>query len=337
MYNVGNMQNTYYIRSTHSYAPASPVLWLVVPCYNEEEVLPITAPQFARKIDALIQAGTISPESGVLFVDDGSSDRTWQIIADFAAQSPLFRGVSLSRNRGHQNALLAGLDEAREFCDISISIDADGQDDIDAIDDMVAAYLDGSDVVYGVRSDRTSDTAGKRMSAESFYKLMKSLGAETVFNHADYRLMSKRAMDGLMEFPEVNLYLRGLVPLVGYPSSTVEYTREKRIAGESHYPFRKMLSLAFDGITSLSTKPLHIIAGVGIAFSIVGLIGIIWAIVTAIAGNTVAGWASTICVICLLGGLQLLSLGIIGEYIGKVYLETKQRPRFIIKERTYLK
>lgn len=314
-----------------------PILWLVIPCYNEEEVLPITAPIFQKVVNDLKDDGLVSPESRILFVNDGSSDKTWDIISSLANQAPVYRGVSLSRNRGHQNALLAGLMECRDKCDISVSIDCDGQDDVSKIREMVEKYQEGCDVVYGVRSSRDTDTAFKRLTAEGFYKVLNTMGVEAVFNHADYRLMSKRALDGLAEFDEVNLFLRGMVPLVGYPSGTVEYRREERIAGESHYPLSKMIHLAFDGITSLSVKPIHLIALLGIAFSLVGVVGVVWAVASSATGNAVAGWSSLVCVICLLGGLQLLALGVIGEYVGKLYLESKHRPRYIIAERTWEK
>lgn len=314
---------------------ASPVLWLVIPCYNEEEVLPITAPIFKKVVNDLMDDGLVSSESKILFVNDGSSDKTWDIISDLADRAPVYRGISLSRNRGHQNALLAGLMECRDKCDISVSVDCDGQDDVSKIREMVEKHQEGCDVVYGVRSSRDTDTAFKRLTAEGFYKVLNSMGVEAVFNHADYRLMSRRALDGLAEFGEVNLFLRGMVPLVGYPSGTVEYRREERIAGESHYPLSKMVHLAFDGITSLSVKPIHLIALLGIAFSLAGVVGIVWAIVSSVTGNTVAGWSSLVCTICLLGGLQLLALGVIGEYVGKLYLESKHRPRYIISERTW--
>jgi len=312
----------------------TPKLMIVVPCYNEEEVLPCTIPLLAGELDRLIGTGKVSPDSGICFVDDGSADSTWRIIREAAGRDPRCRGISLSRNQGHQSALLAGLTEVAPICDISISIDCDGQDDVRAMEEMVDRYLEGYDVVYGVRTDRESDTFLKRYSAESFYKLLNRLGAEVVFNHADYRLMSSRALAGLAQFGESNLYLRGIVPMVGYPSAEVGYERAERAAGKSHYPLGKMAALAIDGITSLSTKPIRIISGMGFLFSIVGFIGIIWAIVAAVTGNAVSGWASTVCIVCLIGGVQLLSLGVIGTYVGKTYLETKRRPRFIVKERT---
>ena len=318
-----------------SAAEGRPILWIVVPCYNEEAVLPITAPLFLGKIQSLAAAGKISDRSRVLFVNDGSKDKTWQLITDFAAQDAHYIGISQSRNRGHQNAVLAGLMEAKDVCDITISIDCDGQDDIDAMDQMVDEYLKGAEVVYGVRSSRATDTWFKRTTAESFYRLLNRMGAEVVYNHADYRLISARVLQSFADFEEVNIFLRGLVPLVGYPSAKVYYERHERMAGSSHYPLSKMLALAFDGITSLSVKPISIITGFGGVVSLVGFIGIVWAIVMAAIGHTVAGWASTVCIICFLGGIQLLSLGVIGTYIGKIYLETKRRPRYIISERTW--
>ncbi len=311
-----------------------PVLYIVVPCYNEEEVLPITAPQFLGKLKQLTEKDLISPESRVLFVNDGSRDSTWSIIKSLARQDEHFLGISQSRNRGHQNAVLAGLMEAMDKCDITISIDCDGQDDMDAMDAMVEEYLRGNEVVYGVRSDRTSDTAFKRTTAQLFYKLMKVMGAEVVYNHADYRLISSRVLKEFAKFREVNLFLRGMVPLVGFQSTTVEYVRHERLAGESKYPLSKMISLALNGITSLSVKPLRLITGFGCVVAIISFIGVIWAMVSAFLGLTVSGWASTTCIICFVSGVQLISLGIIGEYIGKLYMEVKDRPRYIISERT---
>lgn len=312
----------------------TPILYIVIPCYNEEAVLPVTAPLFLNKVKELAAAGKISEESRVLFVNDGSRDDTWKIIKDLAKQDPHYLGISQSRNRGHQNAVLAGLMEARDRCDITISIDCDGQDDINAMDEMVDAYLQGFDVVYGVRSSRETDSFFKRFTAQSFYKLLSAMGAEVVYNHADYRLMSARVLKEFANFKEVNLYLRGLVPLVGFRSTTVSYSRAERIAGESHYPLKKMLGLAIDGITSLSVKPLQMIMGFGIFVAVVSFIGCLWALITAICGKAVAGWASMTCIVCFVSGVQLVCLGIIGEYIGKIYLETKERPRYIISERT---
>ena len=314
---------------------ARPILWIVIPCYNEEAVLPITAPMFLQKIADLRDAGKISDRSRVLFVNDGSRDKTWEIITDLARQDAHYIGICQSRNRGHQNAVLAGLMEARDKCDITISIDCDGQDDVNAMDRMVDEYLGGCEVVYGVRSKRDTDTWFKRTTAEGFYKLMNALGAEVVFNHADYRLISARVLQHFADFEEVNIFLRGMIPLVGFKSTSVYYERAERIAGESHYPLRKMLALAFNGITSLSVKPINLISGMGAFFSLVGLALALWAIIRAILGHTVAGWASLLCVVCLLGGIQLISLGVIGQYIGKTYMETKRRPRYIISERTW--
>ena len=312
-----------------------PILYIVIPCYNEQEVLPITAPMFLQKINDLAAAGKISPDSRVLFVNDGSKDRTWEIINELAASDEHYVGICQSRNRGHQNAVLAGLMEAKSRCDITISIDCDGQDDINAMDEMVKKYLDGAEVVYGVRSRRDTDTFFKRFTAEGFYHLMNALGADIVFNHADYRLISARVLDSFADYKEVNIFLRGMVPLVGFKSEQVLYERHERLAGESHYPLRKMLALAFDGITSLSNKPIRLITGAGIVVSLISFIGVIWAIVQAAMGSVVAGWASTICIVCFVGGVQLVCLGVIGEYIGKIYMETKARPRYIISERTW--
>ena len=311
-----------------------PILYIVIPCYNEQEVLPITAPLFLQKINDLAAAGKISPDSRVLFVNDGSKDRTWEIINKLAASDEHYVGICQSRNRGHQNAVLAGLMEAKSRCDITISIDCDGQDDINAMDGMVDAYRDGCDVVYGVRSKRDTDTFFKRFTAESFYKLLNAMGAEVVFNHADYRLMSARVLEEFAKFKEVNLFLRGMAPMVGFKSTCVTYERHERIAGESHYPLSKMLGLAFDGITSLSTKPIRFITGFGVFVALVSFIGVLWAVIEAALGLTVSGWASMTSIICFVSGVQLICLGVIGEYIGKIYLETKHRPRYIISETT---
>ena len=314
-----------------------PILYIVIPCYNEEKVLPITSGMFLEKINTLAAAGKISPESRVLFVNDGSKDNTWNIITELAAKDEHYIGISQSRNRGHQNAVLAGLMEAKDKCDITISIDCDGQDDINAMDEMVDAYRDGCEVVYGVRSRRDTDTFFKRFTAEGFYHLMNFLGADIVFNHADYRLISSRVLQEFANFKEVNIFLRGMVPLVGFKSTSVYYERHERLAGESHYPLKKMLALAFDGITSLSVKPIRFITGLGLIFSVLSFVGVLWAVVASILGRTVVGWASTMCIVCFMGGIQLLCLGVIGEYIGKIYLETKARPRYIISERTWEK
>ena len=313
-----------------------PSLYIIVPCYNEEAVLPITAPMFLNKLTELIQKGKISDASRVLFVNDGSRDATWDIIEKLSAKDPHYAGISQSRNRGHQNAVLAGLMESKDLCDITISIDCDGQDDINAMDNMVDAYLAGNEVVYGVRNNRESDTVFKRATAQGFYKFLAAMGADVVYNHADYRLISSKVLKEFANYKEVNLFLRGLVPLVGFPSATVEYTRNERIAGQSHYPLKKMIALAIDGITSLSVKPLHLIMSFGVIVALISFIGCIWALVRAIGGHTVDGWASMTCIICFVSGVQLISLGIIGEYIGKIYLETKARPRYIIEKRAGL-
>ena len=312
-----------------------PVLYIVIPCYNEQAVLPITAPLFLGKLRQLAGQGKIAETSRILFVNDGSRDDTWQIIRDLAAQDEHYLGIAQSRNRGHQNAVLAGLMEAKDRCDITISIDCDGQDDINAMDAMVDEYLSGSEVVYGVRDNRDSDSFFKRTTAQGFYKFLSAMGAEVVYNHADYRLISARVLRELANFREVNLFLRGLVPLVGFKSSSVYYTRSERLAGESHYPLSKMLALAINGITSLSVKPLRLITSLGVAVALLSFLGVIWAVVTALRGHSVAGWASTTSIVCFISGVQLISLGILGEYVGKIYLEVKQRPRYIISERTW--
>lgn len=311
-----------------------PILYMIIPCYNEEQVLPITCGLFLEKLKMLMQKEKISDESRILFVNDGSSDKTWEIIKKLAGEDYHYKGICQSRNRGHQNAVLAGLMEAKDVCDITISIDCDGQDDINAMDGMVDAYLDGCEVVYGVRSRRDTDTFFKRFTAEGFYKVMNFLGAEVVFNHADYRLVSSRVLNEFANYKEVNIFLRGMFPLVGFKSTSVYYERKERIAGESHYPLTKMLGLAFDGITSLSVKPLHFITGLGCCIAILSFCGVVWSIVVALAGHAVAGWASMTSIICFIGGVQLICLGVLGEYIGKIYMEVKQRPRYIISERT---
>ena len=313
----------------------NPVLYIVIPCYNEQEVLPITAPMFLQKLRDLSAAGKISEESRVLFVNDGSKDRTWEIIRELAAADPHYLGISQSRNRGHQNAVLAGLMEARDRCDITISIDCDGQDDVNAMDAMVDAYREGCEVVYGVRSSRETDSFFKRFTAQSFYRFLSGMGAEVVYNHADYRLISSRVLKEFANFKEVNLFLRGLIPLVGFKSTTVAYARAERLAGKSHYPLKKMIALAVDGITSLSVKPLRLITGFGVLVALISFIGCLWALITALCGKAVAGWASMTCIICFVSGVQLICLGLIGEYIGKIYMETKARPRYIISERTW--
>lgn len=314
-----------------------PVLYIIIPCYNEEEVLPVTSSMFLDKITTLAAQGKISDSSRVMFVNDGSSDRTWKIIQELAQRDRHFIGISQSRNRGHQNAVFAGLMEAKEKCDITISIDCDGQDDINAMDEMIEEYKKGAEVVYGVRSKRDTDTFFKRATAEGFYKLLNWMGAEIVFNHADYRLISKRVLEELENYKEVNLFLRGLVPLVGFPSATVYYERAERLAGESHYPLKKMIALAFDGVTSLTIRPIRMIISFGLLVALLGFVGILWAVIGKLMGTTVSGWTSLTCIVCFMGGIQLLCIGVIGEYIGKIYLETKARPRYIISERTYEK
>lgn len=310
------------------------ILYLVIPCYNEMEVLPTTSRIFQKKIEDLVENHKISEQSKILFVDDGSKDDTWNIIQSLSEENDIFSGIRLSRNRGHQNALLAGLMEAMEDADVTISIDCDGQDDIEAIDRMLEEYDGGSEVVYGVRNDRQTDGFLKRESAQLFYRFMKVLGADIVYNHADYRLVSSKVLNELEKFKEVNLFLRGMVPLVGFRSSCVYYERKSRMAGKTHYPLKRMLSLAFNGITSLSIRPLQMITCMGILISLLSFIGVFWSILVYLQGKTVSGWASMTCIVCFVSGVQMISLGIIGEYIGKMYLETKQRPRYIISEKT---
>lgn len=305
-------------------------LYIVIPCYNEEEVLPDTSKQMKEKIKSLVSAGKINERSRVMFVDDGSKDKTWEIISSLCKEDKVFSGVKLSRNKGHQNALMAGLLTAKPLSDMTISIDADLQDDINAIDKMVDDYNNGSDVVYGVRSSRKKDTFFKRFTAEGFYKFMKALGVDIVFNHADFRLMSKRALDGMEEFTEVNLFLRGIVPLIGYKSSVVEYERGERMAGESKYPLKKMLAFAFDGITSFSVKPIKIITNFGGVLAFLSFVGLLLSIILKFTVGFNYDWIM-LSTICLFSGIQLLSVGIIGQYVGKIYFETKRRPRFIIE------
>ncbi len=314
---------------------SKPILWIIVPCYNEEAVLPITAPLFLQKLNGLIAAEKVAEDSRILFVNDGSKDKTWEIICDLARSDEHFLGIAQSRNRGHQNALLAGLMEAKDRCDITITIDCDGQDDMNAMDAMVEEYEKGCDIVYGVRSSRKKDSWFKRTTAQSFYRLMSRMGVEMVYDHADYRLVSAKVLRHFADFREVNIFLRGMFPLVGFRSGCVYYERHERMAGESHYPLKKMIAFAIEGITSLSVKPLTLIVVLGLITCLLGFIGIIWAIVEVLLGNAVTGWASTVCIILFLGGVQLLSIGVIGQYVGKIYLETKQRPRYIISERTW--
>lgn len=307
-------------------------LYMVIPCYNEQEVLPETSKRLKEKLSTLLKAGKIDPESRIIFVNDGSKDRTWEIIRRLHEEDPVFGGVNLSRNRGHQNALLAGLMTVKDHADMAISMDADLQDDINAIDEMVEKYLNGIDIVYGVRSSRAKDTFFKKATAEGFYKLMNTMGVNTVFNHADYRLMSKRALEGLAEFREVNLFLRGIVPMIGYSTDVVYYERGERFAGESKYPLGKMLSFAIEGITSLSTKPIRMITFLGFFIFLVSIGILIYSLVRHFMGATIVGWTTLMVSVWAIGGLILLSLGVVGEYIGKIYLETKARPRFLIEE-----
>ena len=307
-------------------------LYLVIPCYNEEEVLPETSKRLKEKVTSLITKGKIDEGSRIVFVNDGSKDRTWELISELHKQDPVFSGINLSRNRGHQNALLAGLMTVKDHADMVISMDADLQDDIDAVDEMVEKYLNGVDIVYGVRSSRAKDTFFKKATAEGFYKLMNSMGANTVFNHADYRLMSRRALEGLAQFGEVNLFLRGIVPMIGYTTDVVYYERGERFAGESKYPLGKMLSFAVEGITSLSTKPIRLITGLGFFIFLISIIILIYSLVRHFMGETIVGWTTLMVSVWGIGGLILLSLGVVGEYIGKIYLETKARPLFIVEE-----
>ncbi|MBD5463996.1 MAG: glycosyltransferase family 2 protein [Lachnospiraceae bacterium] len=308
------------------------VLYLVIPCYNEEEVLPETSARLREKVNELIGKKKIDARSRVIFVNDGSKDRTWELIEELHQKDKIFGGINLSRNRGHQNALLAGLMTVKDHADMVISMDADLQDDIDAIDEMVDKYLDGTDIVYGVRSSRQKDTFFKKATAEGFYKLMNGMGANTVFNHADYRLMSRRALEGLAQYGEVNLFLRGIVPMIGYSTDVVYYERGERFAGESKYPLGKMLSFAVEGVTSLSTKPIRMITGLGFFIFLISIGMLIYSLVRHFMGATIVGWTTLMVSVWAIGGLILLSLGVVGEYIGKIYLETKARPRFIIEQ-----
>ena len=311
------------------------VLYLVIPCYNEEEVLPETSKRLTAKLGAMIEMGLISQDSKIVFVNDGSKDHTWQLIRQYHEENPMIQGINLSRNKGHQSALLAGLMTVKEYCDMAISMDADLQDDVDAIDQFVEKYYEGCEVVYGVRSERKTDSFFKRASAQSFYKLMLHMGVEIVYNHADYRLMSRRALDEMEGFKEVNLFLRGIVPLIGFQSGVVPYERHERFAGESKYPLKKMLNFAFDGITSFSVKPIRMVTTLGIIIFAISILMLIYFLITWCIGWTVPGWTSIVVSVWAIGGLQLLAIGIIGEYIGKIYMETKARPKFIVQE--YLK
>ena len=311
------------------------ILYLVVPCYNEQEVLPVTAGKLTAKIDQLVKKSVISDQSRIIFVDDGSKDLTWQVITDEHGKNPVVQGYKLSRNRGHQNALLAGLIKAKEYADIIISLDADLQDDIDAVDAFIDKYYEGNDIVYGVRESRKTDTAFKRCSAQLYYKFLHFMGVDIVYNHADYRLMSRRAVEALAQYDEVNLFLRGIVPLIGFKSDVVYYARSERFAGVSKYPLKKMLSFAFDGITSFSIRPIRMITFLGLFISVISMFLILYIVISSFFNRTVTGWNSIVCSLWLLGGLQLLAIGIVGEYIGKIYLEVKHRPRFF--EDKYLK
>ena len=311
------------------------VLYLVIPCYNEEEVLPETSKRLTAKLGAMIEMSLISEDSKIVFVNDGSKDRTWQLIRQYHEENPMIQGINLSRNKGHQSALLAGLMTVKEYCDMAISMDADLQDDVDAIDQFVEKYYEGCEVVYGVRSERKTDSFFKRASAQSFYKLMLHMGVEIVYNHADYRLMSRRALDEMEGFKEVNLFLRGIVPLIGFQSGVVTYERHERFAGESKYPLKKMLNFAFDGITSCSVKPIRMVTTLGIIIFAISILMLIYFLITWCIGWTVPGWTSIVVSVWAIGGLQLLAIGIIGEYIGKIYMETKARPKVIVQE--YLK
>lgn len=310
----------------------NPILYVVVPCYNEEEVLNETVRQLKLKLTNLIEEKVISKHSKVMFVNDGSKDNTWKIIKEVHKEDKMFTGINLSRNKGHQNALLAGLITAKEYADIVISMDADLQDDINVIDKMIEKYKDGNDVVYGVRNSRKKDSFFKRFTAETFYKFMKMLGVDCVYNHADFRLTTKRVLEALADYKEVNLFLRGLFPLIGYKSDIVYYERKERFAGKTKYPLKKMFSFAWDGITSFSVKPLRLICTLGFIILLVSIVMITYSLYNKIIGNTVSGWTFLSISIWFVGGLQMISIGIIGEYIGKIYSETKQRPRYIISE-----
>ena len=311
----------------------TPVLYLVIPCYNEEQVLPLTSGKFKAKIDELVEAGKISDDSRVMFVNDGSKDTTWDILSALSEENSRYCAISLSRNRGHQNALIAGLMEAKKYADITISMDCDGQDDINAITQMVDEYAKGSEIVFGVRNDRSTDSWFKRTTAQSYYKFLRGMGVDIIPDHADYRLMSARVLDALEGYSEVNLFLRGIIPQLGFKQSVVYYSRAEREAGTTHYPLSKMVSLAVDGVTSFSVRPLRLITLLGFIVAFLALIGIIYVIVSVISGYYVDGWASTTSILCFVSGIQMISLGVIGEYIGKIYLETKQRPRYFVSER----
>ena len=310
-------------------------LYLIAPCYNEENVLPVTYKLFVDKLEQLISEKRISKDSRALFVNDGSSDNTWSIIQKLAKENTLIEGICLSRNRGHQNALLAGLMEAKDLCDVTITLDCDGQHDINAVDVMLDKYDEGYEVVYGVRNSRTGDSFLKKQFSELYYKLINAMGGEVITNHADYRLVSSKVLNAFADYHEVNIFLRGLFPLVGFKSTTINYDQLDRVAGKSHYDLSRMLTLAIDGITSLSIRPIRIITGFGVFVALVSFIGVIYSIIMFFVGNTVPGWASMTCTLCFVSGIQLISLGVIGEYVGKTYMETKHRPRYIISEKTY--
>lgn len=314
----------------------TPVLYLVIPCYNEEQVLPLTSGKFKGKIEELIEAGKISDKSRVMFVNDGSRDKTWEILSSLCEADEKYCAISLAHNRGHQNALIAGLMEAKKFADITISLDCDGQDDIDAITQMVDEYAKGSEIVFGVRNDRSTDTWFKRTTAQSYYKFLRGMGVDIIPDHADYRLMSSRVLSALEGYGEVNLFLRGIIPQLGFKQSVVYYSRAEREAGTTHYPLSKMMSLAIDGVTSFSIRPLRLITVLGIIVALLSFIGIIYVLISVISGYYVDGWASTTCILCFVSGIQMISLGVIGEYIGRIYLETKQRPRYFVAERKNL-
>ena len=311
---------------------SAPVLYLVVPCYNEQEVLTNTAEKLAHKLTQLIDAGKISERSRIAFVNDGSSDCTWEIIRAYTERSALFSGINLAHNEGHQNALLAGLMTVLPYADVTISMDADLQDDINAVDAMLEKYAAGVNIVYGVRADRSSDTFFKRFTAESFYRAMRALGANIVFNHADFRLMDRRALTALAEYPEVNLFLRGIVPMIGLTHGVVYYARKERLAGVSKYPWRRMTSFAWEGVTSLSARPIRLIAQMGMFISFISGLMLIWSIVRHFIGETIVGWTSLVVSLWFLGGLILLSVGVIGEYVAKIYLEVKRRPRYLVQD-----
>ena len=314
----------------------TPILYLVIPCYNEEQVLPLTSGKFKAKLEELIDAGKISSDSRVMFVNDGSKDTTWDILTSLCEEDKKYAAISLAHNRGHQNALIAGLMEAKKYADITISMDCDGQDDINAITQMVDEYAKGNEIVFGVRNDRSTDSWFKRTTAQSYYKFLRGMGVDIIPDHADYRLMSSRVLNALEGYGEVNLFLRGIIPQLGFKQSVVYYSRAEREAGTTHYPLSKMMSLAIDGVTSFSIRPLRLITVLGIIVALLSFIGIIYVLVSVISGYYVDGWASTTCILCFVSGLQMISLGVIGEYIGRIYLETKQRPRYFVAERKNL-